>query len=128
RVWGDRAVRVLCRRGGHFPAYRPLVVALGLSAGAEGVGSAPRGRVLVPPRRASVEATDDPPFEADQEPFRGGAHGQRPLRTTSGSATASSTFAMIASAVTSSASASYDSTRRWRSTSSASPLTSSGST
>ena len=129
-VFGEHAKLRLVQPGGDVPVDMPRVVALGVFAQANEVGPGPPVRGPVTARQTSVEAAEDPPFQADQEPFRGGAHGhgQRPLRTTSGAATASSTFVMIASAVMSSASASYDSTMRCRSTSRASSPTSSGST
>src|SRR5205823_1843086 len=132
-VLGEHAQLRLVQPRGDVPVDMPGVVALDVVAQPGQVGSRPPVGGAVAAHQAPVEPADDPPFQPGQEPFRnpregGRGHGQRPLRTTSGAATAPSTFVIIVSAVTSSASASYDSTRRCRSTSRAISPTSSGST
>ena len=74
-VLGEHAKLRLVQPGGDVPVDVPRVVALGVFAQADEVGSGPPVRGAVAARQASVEAADDPPFQAEQEPFRGGAHG-----------------------------------------------------
>ena len=74
-VLGEHAKLRLVQPGGDVPVDMPRVVTLGVFAQADQVGSGPPVRGAVAAGQASVEAADDPPFQADQEPFRRGAHG-----------------------------------------------------
>jgi len=124
----------LVQPGGDVPVDVPGVVAFDVLAQPGEVCSGSPVRGAVAACQASVEAADDTPLQPEQQPFLSGSRRpsglgchQRPLRATSGTATASSTCVMRWSALTSSASASYDSTMRCRSTSRAISPTSAGS-